>query len=199
MPSRNIVLAVSSALFFPFVLFFLIFFHLSWAERLLVALLTTPVLVRIFGNCFVVAHRWHTSSAAADAFFTHSNAVKTVSLSQVKAMIAVANAPAASDKFDELLATHGLDEALCRAAVDFHLGKLGSAARGEALLKRMRSENPAQFEHYVTQRLIDLYMTDVDTYPRARAELGRLAGQNPGTPEAAGALAAIERIKAASR
>ncbi|MBC8088602.1 MAG: hypothetical protein H7Z40_15165 [Phycisphaerae bacterium] len=98
-------------------------------------------------------------------------------------------------EIDALLSRHGLDRGLCLLAVDFHLDKLGSPARAEALLRRMRAELPAEWEAFATQRLIDLYMTREDSQPKAMTELRRVIARFPGTPEASGALVCLERLR----
>ena len=141
------------------------------------------------------------SSVCADFIPTHRNAEKRVILSGVESSIASGDSQRALEQFDALIDIHGIDERLCRRAVDFYLGKQASTMpdalqRGEALLRRMRSERVEQFERYATQRLIDLYMMKTETYAKAITELRRMVARFPGTPEAAGAMVAIEQLKA---
>lgn len=140
--------------------------------------------------------RWVNSSVKVGLFFTHSNAEPRIVLSGVEAKIAAGYFTAAALELDALLRQHGLDERVCRLAVDFHLGKHGSRERGETLLKRMRVERPAQYELYATQRLIDLYIATSAEHGKAIAEMRRVIARFPGTPEAMGATLCIERLRA---
>jgi len=128
-------------------------------------------------------------------FFLHYAADRTVGVSHVEAMISAGNYEGAAAEIDALLTKHGVEVCVCRVGLDLHLGRFGSRERGEALLRRMRLENAAQYEHMATQRLIDIYMAQPETHGKALTELRRLAAKFPGTPAAAGALHAIEQLK----
>jgi hypothetical protein len=52
-------------------------------------------------------------------------------------------------------------------------------------------------QRYASQKVIDLYLGPLADEGRAMVELRRLIDQHPGTPEAAGARAAIQRLKSA--
>lgn len=152
-------------------------------------------LVMLFNLSFPAVYRFVNSSAKVTTFFMHYDAESRVTLSHVEAMIAAGRYEDATEEIDLLLRMHGLDKGLCLLAVDLHLGKFGSPARGEALLRRMRQEQPQQWEHFVTQRLIDLYMTNAESRPKAMTELRRMIARFPGTPEASGAEACLERLR----
>lgn len=135
------------------------------------------------------------SSIKVTWFFTHYAADRTVPVSHVEAMISSGNYDEAATEIDALLAKHGVDPVVCKVAIDHHLGKFGSRERGEALLRRMRNEDPKRYEGMATQRLIDLYMTHPETQGKAITELRRLASRFPGTREADGALACIQQLR----
>lgn len=135
------------------------------------------------------------SSIKMTWFFTHYAADRTIPVSHVEAMISAGNYDGAAKEIDVLLTKHGVDPVICKLAVDHHLGRFGSRERGEALLRRMRLENPGRYEGMATQRLIDLYMMQPETHGKAITELRRLASRFPGTREAEGALACIQRLR----
>ena len=196
--SRLAVVTVGALIIFPFTYIGSGFLPAVPLPRSVLALIIGVPIMLTGMALFEIVYRWVNSSVAADAMLLHTNADKTVILSQVESRIAAGDAKGATEMFDALIAANGLDDRLCRTAIDFYLGKLdASPARGEDLLRRMRNEQPQKFERYATQRLIDLYMSSVETYPKALTELRRLSERFPGTPEAAGAVAAIERIRAA--
>lgn len=135
------------------------------------------------------------SSIKMTWFFTHYAADRTVPVSHVEAMISAGQYDDAANEIDVLLTKHGVDPVVCKLAIDHHLGRFGSRERGEALLRRMRIENPARYEGMATQRLIDIYMTRPETHGKALTELRRLASRFPGTREADGALACIQQLR----
>jgi hypothetical protein len=96
--------------------------------------------------------------------------------------------------FDELIAEHGADAVLCRAAVNYHMNGGGDATRAESILRWMRQQS-AEHEHFATQRLVDLYVGALADRGRALVELRRLADRFPGTPEGDGALRAIGELR----
>lgn len=136
------------------------------------------------------------ASSPVTTFFSHYDSEKRVSVSHVEAMIAAGRYGDAADELDLLIRMHGLDRSVCLLAVDFHLGKFGAPEKAEILLRRMRSEKPADWESFATQRLIDLYMRNASTYPKAMTELRRTIARFPGTPEAAGAEQCLRQLKA---
>ena len=139
--------------------------------------------------------RFVNASMNAKWFFLHYAADRTVGVSHVEAMMSAGNYDEAASEIDVLLAKHGAEAEVCRVGLNLHLGPFGSRERGEALLRRMRTENPERYERMATQRLIDLYMTQPETHGKALTELRRLATKFPGTPEANGARHAIEQLK----
>ena len=139
--------------------------------------------------------RFVNSSISVKWFFLHYAADRTVGVSHVEAMMSAGNYEGAATEIDALLAKHGAEAEVCRVGLALHLGRLGSRERGEALLRRMRAENPERYERMATQRLIDLYLTQPETHSKALTELRRLAAKFPGTPEANGARHAIAQLK----
>lgn len=127
--------------------------------------------------------------------YNRKDATPPVSTSQAETFAARGDMAGAAHLFDQLLATHGHDEALCRTVVDFHLRTSGMPERAESLLRTMRRDDPARYEAYATGRLADLYLGPLQQPERARTELRRLAERFPGTPEAAGALQAIAALR----
>jgi hypothetical protein len=67
-----------------------------------------------------------------------------------------------------------------------------------ALFTRIRQVPGARRpdELYASQRLIDLYLGPLQDPGRATVELRRLVERFPDTPDAAGARAALERLRA---
>jgi hypothetical protein len=124
------------------------------------------------------------------------DATPPVSISQVQTLVARGDAEGASAMFDDLLAKHGYDEELSRAAVEFHLSKGGSPSRAAEMLRSMRAADPARHERFATQRLIDIYLGPLAEPQRALPELRRMADRFPNTSDAAGALDALQRLKA---
>lgn len=139
--------------------------------------------------------RFVNASISVKWFFLHYAADRTVGVSHVEAMMSAGNYDGAATEIDTLLSKHGVEPQVCRVGLGLHLGPFGSRERGEALLRRMRIENPQQYERMATQRLIDLYIARPETYGKALSELRRLAAKFSGTPEAQGALNVIEQLK----
>lgn len=170
--------------------------RLSREERLFWAIPIALVIVAL-GNIVVQAvWRFVNASTRTTAFFMHYNAERVMVISHVEAMISAGNYGEAAIEIESLLASHGLDAALCRLALDLHLCKFGSPVRAESLLRRMRNELPTQYESFATQRLIDLYMRTEESYPKALPELRRLIARFPNTPDAAGAEVCVTSIRA---
>ena len=163
----------------------------AWRGGMLVAASVVVVASIVLPRVWKFAH----ASSDVTTFFSHYDAEKRVSVSHVEAMIAAGRYDDAAEEIDLLLRVHGLDRAVCLLAVDLHLGKSGTPASAEALLRRMRSENPAGWESFATQRLIDLYMRGAATHPKAMTELRRTIARFPGTPEAAGAEACLKQLR----
>lgn len=128
--------------------------------------------------------------------YNRKDATPPVSTSQAETFAARGDMAGAAHLFDQLLAQHGHDDALCRTVVDFHMGTSGMPERAEQLLRAMRRENPSRYEAYATGRLADLYLGPLKQPERARTELRRIAERFPGTREADGALAAIATLRA---
>jgi hypothetical protein len=84
-------------------------------------------------------------------------------------------------------------------AAEMYARPKGDPRRGAELFRTVQRipELPVARDVYVSNRLIDLYLGPLRDEGRALVELRRLAEKYPGTDTAAGALAAIARIKAA--
>lgn len=158
--------------------------------------MAVAVLVVLMANVvFPIVWKFVNSSINVTTFVTHYDSEKRVRISHVEAMIAAGRYDDAAAEIDLLLKMHGLDRGLCLLAIDLYLGKFGSPARAELLLRRMRSEQPNEWEAFATQRLIDLYLTTADSHPKAMTELRRMIARFPGSREASGAEACLERLR----
>jgi hypothetical protein len=107
------------------------------------------------------------------------------------------NVEAASKAFDQVRAEHGEKASLLRAEANLQLRAEGSPERARELLMRLRRAADATRadELYATHRLVDLYLGPLADEGRAVAELRRMADRFPGTRDADGALAELERRK----
>ncbi|GEM_PF-3117892 len=160
-----------------------------------VAMGVAAVVVVVANIVFPLVWRFVRASTNATNWFSQKHADRRVSISHVESMIAAGRYDAAAREIDALLVTHGLDQGVCLLAVELHTGKFGSASRAEVLLRRMRVEVPARWEGFATQRLIDLYMSRVDSHAKAMTELRRMIARFPGTPEASGAQTCLDRLR----
>jgi hypothetical protein len=192
---RIALTGTAATLFFPLCYAAASYAPVSRGFRTPFALLVGVLLVFLLGSIVRYLYNWSSGSVSMTAFFTHKNAEKVVIISHVQSMIAAGYHTKAASEIEKLITANGLDPKLCQMAVDFHLGKFGNLERAESLLREMRIQNPAAFELYATQRLVDLYMKRVETHPRARSELQRIVGLFPGTVEARGALACIAQLR----
>lgn len=118
--------------------------------------------------------------------------------SHAEALAVRGNVAAASKVFDEVRAQHGEKALLLRAEAEIQLRADGDAQRARELLMRLRRAADATRadELYATHRLVDLYLGPLADEARAMAELRRIAERFPGTRDADGALAELERRRA---
>jgi hypothetical protein len=118
--------------------------------------------------------------------------------SQAEAFFRAGEVAESMRTFDELRARHGDTVAILRVEADLHLGRGGDPARARDLLVRLRqaAECTAADELYATQRLIDLNFGVLRDEGRALVEMRRLVDRFPGTRDAEGARAELERRKA---
>lgn len=171
------------------------FLGIDAQSRGLFAVPCALVLVIVLNRTLPRLWKLTNSSIRVTWFFTHYAADRAIPVSHVEAMISNGHYDDATNEIDALLAKHGVDPVICQLAIDHHLGRNGSRERGEALLRRMRNENPKLYEGMATQRLIDLYMMQPETHGKAITELRRLASRFPGTREADGALECIRQLR----
>lgn len=139
------------------------------------------------------------SARATQAFLMPGGAARGPAVhSHAEALAAKGNLADASAAFDALRAEHGERASSLRAEADLHLAPGGDAIRARELLLRLRKapDLTRADELYATHRLIDLYLGPLSDDGRAMVELRRLADRFPGTPDAAGALAELERRRA---
>ncbi|MCE2901176.1 MAG: hypothetical protein ACK5U0_06325 [Gemmatimonas sp.] len=118
--------------------------------------------------------------------------------SHAEALASQGNQQAAARAFEAARAEHGVQAILLRAEADLAVRADGHAERARELLLRLRRAPDATRadELYATHRLIDLYLGPLADRGRAMVELRRLADRYPGTPDAAGALTELERLRA---
>jgi hypothetical protein len=159
------------------------------------AMLTAVALVMLGNIVFPVIWNFVQASTNATNWFTQKQGDKRVGISHVESMIAAGRYDDAAAEIDALLALHGLDKGVCLLAVDLHMGKFGSPARAEVLLRRLRAERPVEWERFATQRLIDLYLARTEWQTKAMTELRRMVARFPDSPEASGARACLERLR----
>lgn len=121
-----------------------------------------------------------------------------VTYSHAEAQAVRGNFTAAAKAFEDARATHGERASLLRAEADVHLRTDGIPERARELLMRLRKVADATRadELYATHRLIDLYLGPLNDELRAMSELRRLTERFPGTPDADGAQAELDRRRA---
>jgi hypothetical protein len=118
--------------------------------------------------------------------------------SHAEALAVQGNLEAAGKAFDQARAEHGERASLLRAEAEVQLRPDGNPERARELLMRLRRSSDASRadELYATHRLVDLYLGPLQDDARAMAELRRLAERFPGTRDAEGALAELQRRRA---
>jgi tetratricopeptide (TPR) repeat protein len=118
--------------------------------------------------------------------------------SHAEALAVQGNLEAAGKAFDQARAEHGERASLLRAEAEVQLRQDGNPERARELLMRLRRSSDASRadELYATHRLVDLYLGPLQDDARAMAELRRLAERFPGTRDAEGALAELQRRRA---
>ncbi len=118
--------------------------------------------------------------------------------SHAEALAAKGNLDAASKVFDQVRAEHGDKASLLRAEADVQLRPEGDPERARELLMRLRKATDASRadELYATHRLVDLYLGPLADEARAMSELRRLTERFPGTRDAEGAQAELDRRRA---
>jgi hypothetical protein len=118
--------------------------------------------------------------------------------SHAEALAVRGNLEAASKAFDQARAEHGEKASLLRAEADVQLRPDGDTERARALLMRLRKAADATRadELYATHRLVDLYLGPLGDESRAMSELRRLVERFPGTRDAEGAQAELNRRRA---
>ena len=122
----------------------------------------------------------------------------TAVYSHAEALAAAGNLDAASKAFEQVRREHGDTASLWRAEAEVQLRPEGNAERARELLMRLRKAPDATRadELYATHRLVDLYLGPLANEARAVAELRRIAERFPGTRDADGARAELERRRA---
>ncbi|HEY0929353.1 MAG TPA: hypothetical protein VGE27_05495 [Gemmatimonas sp.] len=142
-----------------------------------------------------VLHQFlHPSGGGRDATMERALAP---AVSQAEAMAAEGRLDEAIDIFESIRLEHGDSVGTLRAEAELMAAE-GEHERARHALHRIRlmgEVSPAD-ELYATHRLIDLYLGPLEDSGRAVVELRRLADRFPGTPDAEGALAELQRRRA---
>jgi hypothetical protein len=117
-----------------------------------------------------------------------------VPVSQAEAMAAQGRLTDAIEVFDAIRLEHGDTAAALRTEAEL-MATGGHHDLARQALQRLRQAPDASRhdELYATHRLVDLYLGPLENSGRAMVELRRLADRFPGTPDAEGALAELQR------
>ncbi len=128
-------------------------------------------------------------------FAGHSAGARPIPLSAMQAKAIAGDTDGAVAIAHELLAQHGLAPDLCDAVLSLYRQDERLLERSVALLQRMRTERPEQFELKATQLLADIFLRDSHRQARAYVELRRLVDRFPTSPEARGAQRYLSALK----
>jgi hypothetical protein len=144
-----------------------------------------------------VVQRW-TQSGMLAVLEPGGRGRDTAVYSHAEALAVKGNREAATKAFDQVRAEHGEKASLLRAEADVQLRSDGDAERARELQMRLRKAADATRadELYATHRLIDLYLGPIGDEARAVSELRRLVERFPGTRDAEGAQAELDRRRA---
>jgi hypothetical protein len=165
-------------------------------HRVLVAMLVAPPIAAALA--VVVWLVVSTTGSVTDAMLhPGGSGMGPVPTSQAEFLFRRGDVDESMKTFDELRARYGDTVELLRFEADLHLGRGGDPARARDLLVRLRQAKTCTSadELYATQRLIDLYFGVLHDEGRALVEMRRLADRFPGTRDAEGARAELERRK----
>jgi hypothetical protein len=172
-------------------------FGVPHSRRLVIAFVAAPPLA-----AFVMVFIWSvvTSSGSVAHAMLHppSGGVPTIPTSGAEALFTQGDVDASMAAFDALRDQHGATTALLRREAELHLGRGGRSERARELLVRLR-QSPGvsrSDELFACQRLIDLYFGPLRDEARALSEMRRLVERFPGTRDAEGARAELERRRA---
>ncbi|WP_337172529.1 hypothetical protein [Gemmatimonas aurantiaca] len=126
-----------------------------------------------------------------------ASALAPAPVSQAEALAAQGRLDDAIDIFESIRVTHGESAVSLRSEAEL-MTVGGHHDRARELLQRLRQAGDAtrRDELYATHRLIDLYLGPLGDEGRGMVELRRLADRFPGTPDAEGALAELQRRRA---
>ncbi|MBY0490831.1 MAG: hypothetical protein K2R93_13400 [Gemmatimonadaceae bacterium] len=164
------------------------------SQRMMVAFLAAPPLA-----AFVVVFIWTvlsgTETVAHSLLHPPSGGPVTIPTSGAEALFTQGDIEGSMAAFDALRDQHGATPELLRREADLHLGRDGRPERARELLIRLRQTPGVSRgdELFATQRLIDLYFGALRDEPRALSEMRRLVERFPGTRDAEGARAELER------
>jgi hypothetical protein len=144
-----------------------------------------------------VVQRW-TQSTMLAVLEPGGRGRDTAVYSHAEALAVTGHREAAAKAFDQVRAEHGEKALLLRAEAEVQLRPDGNAERARELLMRLRKAADATRadELYATHRLIDLYLGPIGDEARAVSELRRLVERFPGTRDAEGAQAELDRRRA---
>lgn len=169
-------------------------FGVPRSQRLMVALLAAPPLAA----CVVVvlwAVLTGTGHVARAVLHPPSGGRPTIPTSGAEALFTQGDLDASMAAFDALREQHGALPELLRCEADLHLERDGRPERARELLVRLRQSPGVSRgdELFASQRLIDLYFGPLRDEARALSEMRRLVDRFPGTRDAEGARAELER------
>ncbi len=167
-------------------------------RRMLVAVLVT--IPATAAGAFVMWVVQRGTGGVAESVMHPPSVVKPeVSTSAAQALFSRGQIDASMDAFEALRREHGSTAPLLRAEADLHLLATGRPERARELLMRLRQlpEVSRADELFATQRLIDLYFGPFNDESRALGEMRRLVDRFPGTRDADGARAELERRRQA--
>ncbi|BAH39479.1 MAG TPA: hypothetical protein DGD08_15000 [Gemmatimonas aurantiaca] len=194
----SVGVVVSAALVAPAIVVVMLY-GAQGRSRLLLGLFIAPVAA---GLLFAVLSTVTRLGGAVLHQFLHPSGggeqqPPVVPVSQAEAMAAQGRLDDAIDIFESIRLEHGDSAATLRTEAEL-MTSSGHHDRARIALQRLRhvSDGSRSDELYATHRLVDLYLGPLEDSGRAVVELRRLADRFPGTPDAEGALAELQRRRA---
>jgi hypothetical protein len=169
----------------------------SGNERLYWSALLAPLLAAVvFGALWFTTR---TGESLTNAILHPGGAARPGEVhSHAEALAVRGDLSEAAAAFEAVRAEYGDTVASLRAEAEMHLAPGGNPERARELLVRLRTAVDVKRgdELYATHRLIDLYLGPLRQDGRAMVEMRRMAERFPGTPDAEGALAELQRRRA---
>lgn len=175
-------------------------FDMHPQHRVLVALMAAPPIAA--AGAVVLWLVLSTTGKVTDAMLhPGGSGMGPVPTSQAEYFFRTGDLAESMKSFDALRETHGDTVELLRIEADLHLRRGGDPQRARDLLIRLRqaADVSRADELHASQRLIDLYFGPLKDEGRALVEMRRLVDRFPGTRDAEGARAELERRKERDR